>query len=94
MSIPNRAVEKVRLLRKIERQRGELSQAGFDWLDATEKADHYWVKLVEMRKYLVVGSSLLAVYGIRHPSAVIRWSRRAFGIWGTVKLFRKTIGNK
>lgn len=94
MSTPNRALEKVRLLRQIERQRGELSQVGADWLDATAKVDHYWVKLVDMRKYLVVGSSLLAVYGIRHPSAVVRWSRRAFGIWGTVRLFRKTLSHK
>jgi len=94
MSIPNRAIEKVRLLRKIENQRAELSQASADWLDATAKIDRGWVKIVDMRKYLVVGSSLLAVYGIRHPSAVVRWSRRAFGIWGTVRLFRKTMINK
>ncbi|MGY4668494.1 hypothetical protein ACVW1D_003233 [Ewingella americana] len=42
-----------------------------------------------MRKYLVLGSSVLAIYGIRHPSKVVRWSRRAFGIWGTVQLFRR-----
>lgn len=91
MSIPDRVLEKVRLLRQIESQRAELSQAGTDWLDATAKIDRGWVKVVDMRKYLVVGSSLLAVYGIRHPSAVVRWSRRAFGIWGTVRLFRKTM---
>ncbi len=94
MSIPNRAIEKVRIMRKIERQRLELSRAGDDWLDATAKIDRGWVKLVDMRKYLVVGSSLIAVYGIRHPSVIVRWSRRAFGIWGTVRLFRKTFAQK
>ena len=94
MSIPNRAIEKVRIMRKIERQRQELSRAGDDWLDATAKIDRGWVKLVDMRKYLVVGSSLIAVYGIRHPSMIVRWSRRAFGIWGTVRLFRKTFAQK
>lgn len=94
MSIPNRAIEKVRILRKIERQRDELSQTGDDWLDATAKIDRAWVKIVDMRKYLVVGSSLVAVYGIRHPSVIVRWSRRAFGIWGTVRLFRKTFAQK
>lgn len=94
MSIPNRAIEKVRIMRKIERQRQELSRAGDDWLDATAKIDRGWVKLVDMRKYLVVGSSLIAVYGIRHSSVIVRWSRRAFGIWGTVRLFRKTFAQK
>ena len=94
MSIPNRAIEKVRIMRKIERQRQELSRAGDDWLDATAKIDRGWVKLVDMRKYLVVGSSLISVYGIRHPSVIVRWSRRAFGIWGTVRLFRKTFAQK
>lgn len=94
MSIPNRAIEKVRLLRQIEHQRAELSEAGSDWLDATAKIDRGWVKIVDMRKYLVVGSSLVAVYGIRHPSSIVRWSRRAFGIWGTVRLLRKTFASK
>ena len=94
MSIPDRAIEKVRILRKIERQRYELSQTGADWLEATAKIDRAWVKIVDMRKYLVVGSSLVAVYGIRHPSVIVRWSRRAFGIWGTVRLFRKTFAQK
>ncbi|MDN5680108.1 MAG: YqjK-like family protein [Ewingella sp.] len=89
MSTPDRVIEKVKLLRKIERQRAELSAGRLEWLEATAKVDRGWVKFIDMRKYLVLGSSVLAIYGIRHPSKVVRWSRRAFGIWGTVQLFRR-----
>lgn len=88
MNTPDRAIEKVKLLRKIERQRVELSAGRDEWLAATAKVDRGWVKLIDMRKYLVLGSSVLAIYGIRHPSKVVRWSRRAFGLWSTVQLIR------
>ena len=89
MSTPDRVIEKVKLLRKIDRQRGELARGRLDWLEATAKADRGWVTFIDLRKYLVLGSSALAIYGIRHPSSVVRWSRRALGIWGTVQLFRR-----
>lgn len=90
MSKPAPAIEKARLLRKIERERADLALASQEWRVATNKLDHAWVKIVDMRKYLVVASSAMAIYGIRHPSFLMRWSKRAFSIWGTVRLFRKT----
>ncbi|MGV8927482.1 MAG: YqjK-like family protein [Ewingella sp.] len=89
MSTPDRVIEKIKLLRKIDRQRAELASGRLEWLETTAKVDRGWVKFIDMRKYLVLGSSVLAIYGIRHPSSVVRWSRRAFGIWGTVQLFRR-----
>lgn len=89
MNTPDRVIEKMKLLRKIDRQRAELAVGRVEWLEATAKVDRGWVKFVDMRKYLVLGSSVLAIYGIRHPSSIVRWSRRAFGIWGTVQLFRR-----
>lgn len=83
-------IEKAILLRKIERQRNELAESCHDWLNATAKFDRHWLKIMDMRKYLVVGSSILAVYTLRHPSIIIRWSRRAMGLWGTLRLFRRT----
>ncbi|KAB7898534.1 cell division protein FtsH [Rouxiella sp. S1S-2] len=90
MSRPAPVIEKARLLRKIERERADLAVASEEWLTATTKVDHAWVKIVDMRKYLVVASSAMAIYSIRHPSKLMRWSKRAFSIWGTVRLFRKT----
>ena len=88
---PSPVIEKVRLLRKIERERADLVVAKQEWLTSTAKLDQTWLKVVDMRKYLVVASSAVAVYSIRHPSRLIRWSKRAFSIWGTVRLFRKTL---
>jgi len=87
---PPAAIRKARLLRQIERQRGELSIASHDWLQATEKVDRAWIKLLDMRKYLAVGSSVLAIYSIRHPSFLLRWAKRGFGVWSTVRLVRRT----
>lgn len=89
MSTPDRVIEKVKLLREIDRQRAELASGRLEWLEATARIDRGWLKLVDMRKYLVLGSSVMAIYGIRNPSSVVRWSRRAFGLWGTVQLFRR-----
>jgi len=90
MSKPSPVIEKARLLRKIERERADLAVAKEEWLIATTKLDQVWVKIVDARKYLVVASSALAIYSIRHPSRLIRWSKRAFSLWGTVRLFQKT----
>jgi hypothetical protein len=90
MSQSARQREKIRLMEMIIQQRLDLSASRKEWLRATASIDRGWLKIVDMKKYLIVGSSLLAVYGVRHPSKVVRWARRAVGIWGTVKLFRRT----
>ncbi|MGY4668493.1 hypothetical protein ACVW1D_003232 [Ewingella americana] len=45
MSTPDRVIEKVKLLRKIERQRAELSAGRLEWLEATAKVDRGWVEV-------------------------------------------------
>lgn len=90
MNKPSPLIEKARLLCQMERQRSDLAFAKQHWLDATVKVDNACLKIAYMRKYLLVASSAVAVYSIRHPSTFIRWSRRVFGIWGTVRLFRRT----
>ncbi|MCL2891823.1 YqjK-like family protein [Brenneria tiliae] len=90
MSHQPRDEEKTRLLRKIQQQRLDLSAAKKHWLESTAPYDRYWHNLLQWRKYWVFGSGLIALYGVRHPSRMIRWARRAVGLWGTVRLFRKT----
>ncbi len=91
MSKPAPQIEKARLIRKIERERADLAIAADEWLVSTTKLDQVWLKVVDARKYLVIASSAAAIYSIRHPSRLIRWSKRALSIWGTVRLFRKTL---
>jgi hypothetical protein len=82
---------KEKLVRKIQQQRLDLAENKTLWLEKTERIDRGWQTLFGLRKYLVVGSSVMALYGIRHPSKLIRWSRRAFATWSAIRLIRKTV---
>ena len=57
--------------------------------EKTERIDRGWQTVFGLRRYLVLGSSVMALYGIRHPSKMIRWSRRAFGAWSAIRLFKR-----
>ncbi|MEE3662285.1 YqjK-like family protein [Brenneria sp. g21c3] len=83
--------EKILLLRKIQQQRLDLSANKQYLLKSTAPIDRYWSNLMQWRKYWVVGTGLIAVYGIRHPSRLILWGRRAIGLWGTFRFLRKTL---
>lgn len=85
---------KAKLLRQIQQQRLDLADNKEQWLDKTEHIDRGYQTVFGMRKYLLIGSSVVALYGLRHPTKLIRWSRRAFGAWGTLKLVRKTLSPK
>ncbi|MFC3394307.1 YqjK-like family protein [Brenneria rubrifaciens] len=94
MSQQQRNREKAQLLRTIQQQRLDLSARKSEWLASTARYDRYWQNLVQWRKYWIVGSSLIALYGARHPLRFIRWGRRAIGLWGTAKLLRKTFSHR
>ncbi|EKN3346009.1 YqjK-like family protein [Yersinia ruckeri] len=94
MSRQQLQLEKEKLLRQIEQQRLDLANSAAHWLEITAPYDRGWLKILEMRKILVLGSSVLAIYSTRHPSRVIRWSRRALSVWGTVRLFRRTFSSR
>ncbi|AGB84243.1 Uncharacterised protein [Serratia rubidaea] len=85
------AVRKQQLINRIEQQRADLGDNAAQWLDKTEHIDRGYQTLFGMRKYLLLGSGAVALYGMRHPGKLIRWSRRAFSAWGTVRLLRKTL---
>lgn len=82
-------MEKERLIRQIQQQRLDLAEHKSLWLEKTERIDRGWQTVFGLRRYLVLGSSVMALYGIRHPSKMIRWSRRAFGAWSAIRLFKR-----
>jgi YqjK-like protein len=84
------AQEKAVLLHEIQQQRLDLTNSAAHWIEITAPFDRGWAQIVGMRKYLMVGSSLLALYSIRHPSKLIRWSHRAVSVWGTIRLLHNT----
>ena len=77
-----------------DEQRLDLAEHKSLWLEKTERIDRGWQTVFGLRRYLVLGSSVMALYGIRHPSKMIRWSRRAFGDWSAIRLFKKTFSAK
>lgn len=86
--------KKARLIRQIQQQRLALGDNKNQWLAKTERIDRGWQTVFGLRRYLVLGSSVMALYGIRHPSKMIRWSRRAFGTWSAIRLLKKTFSAK
>ncbi|CAI0997468.1 Uncharacterised protein [Serratia grimesii] len=85
---------KEKLINKIQQQRLDLADNKTLWLEKTERIDRGWQTIFGLRKYLVVGSSVMALYGVRHPSKLIRWSRRAFAAVSTIRLIQKTFSSK
>ncbi|WON76523.1 YqjK-like family protein [Serratia sp. UGAL515B_01] len=85
---------KEQLIKKIQQQRLDLTETKALWLEKTERIDRSWQNLLVLRKVIAVGSSVIALYGIRHPSKLIRWSRRLFNIWGIARLIQKAFLKK
>ncbi|PVZ84942.1 cell division protein FtsH [Serratia sp. S1B] len=82
--------KKEQLLRQIQQQRLDLAASKTLWLEKTAPIDHGWQTVYGLRRYIAVGSTIIALYGMRHPSKIIRWSRRVFSLWGTFRLMRKS----
>ncbi|MCX8958200.1 YqjK-like family protein [Erwinia psidii] len=82
------ARRKTELLRQVQQQRLDLSAEKKWWLESTARYDSGWLTLVSLRRYLAVGSSLMAVWSIRHPRRITRWARRGLGIWSTWRMVR------
>ncbi|AUH02283.1 cell division protein FtsH [Prodigiosinella confusarubida] len=85
--------EKAHLLRTIEQQRLDLSAEKTRWLYSTRHADHYWRMMMDVRKYLILGSGLAVLLGFKHRGRLNRWLRKAVRIGEAVMLIRNTFTN-
>lgn len=72
---------KAQLLSQIQQQRLDLSASRREWLEATGAYDRRWNMLLSLRSWALVGSSVMAIWTIRHPNMLVRWARRGFGVW-------------
>ncbi|AHG19732.1 cell division protein FtsH [Chania multitudinisentens RB-25] len=86
--------EKTLLIRQIQQQRLDLAENKALWLEKTERFDHGWQRLFSQRKYVFIGFSIMVLYGIRHPTKLLRWSQRAFGAWSTLRVIRRAFPAK
>lgn len=89
-----RKLKKALLLQKIKQQRADLVLERNAWLSYTAPFDKGWLTLFSHPKILAGGVGILAVFSLRHPRKLLLWSRRALGIWSTVKFVRSALNLK
>lgn len=80
---------KQELLLVIEQQRLDLSAARLDWTQATSRYDQGWQTLVSLRHYFAIATGIATIWSIRHPRFLLRWAKRAAGVWGSWRVIRK-----
>lgn len=90
-STTERRKRKAYLLSQIQQQRLDLTASRRDWLEVTRSYDHGWNTLLSLRSWVLVGSSVMAVWSVRHPSMLVRWARRGFGAWSAWRLVKSTL---
>ncbi|MCW9586918.1 YqjK-like family protein [Klebsiella michiganensis] len=83
--------QKALLLRQIQQQRLDLNASRRRWLEATAPIDRGWNTLLNLRSWAMVGSGLVAVWSVRHPRFLLRWTKRGLGIWSTWRMARKLL---
>jgi len=90
-STTERQKRKAYLLSQIQQQRLDLTAGRRDWLEVTRAYDRGWSTLLSMRSWALVGSSVMAIWSVRHPSMLVRWARRGFGAWSAWRLVKATL---
>lgn len=80
---------KAQLLSQIQQQRLDLSASRREWLETTGAYDRRWNMLLSLRSWALVGSSVMAIWTIRHPNMLVRWARRGFGVWSAWRLVKR-----
>jgi len=86
-----RLKRKARLLSEIQQQRLDLTACRRDWLETTDAYDRGWNTLLSLRSWALVGSSVMAIWTVRHPNALVRLARRGFGLWSAWRLVKSTL---
>lgn len=86
-----RLKRKALLLSQIQQQRLDLTATRRDWLETTGVYDRGWNTLLSLRSWALVGSSVMAVWSVRHPSLLVRWAKRGLGLWSVWRLVRSTL---
>ena len=86
-----REQQKTLLLRQIQQQRLDLIASRRDWLEATAPFDRGWQTLPHLRSWAMVGSGIMAVWSVRHPRFLLRWTKRGFGLWSAWRMAKRLL---
>ncbi|KGD70683.1 membrane protein [Tatumella morbirosei] len=82
------------LLALVQQQRLDLKACERDWFQTTRRYDELWHTALGLRRYIAIGSGLAAVWSLRHPKFMLRWGKRAFGLWSSWRVIRKALPRK
>lgn len=85
---------KALLLSQVQQQRLDLAACSRNWLRTTDRYDRGWNTLLSLRSWAVVGSSVMAIWSVRHPRFLVRWAKRGFGAWSAWRLVKKTLNKQ
>lgn len=91
MTRREREQRKAELLSVIQQQRLDLSACRREWATVTAPWDRGWNMLVSLRSWAMMGSGIMAIWGVRHPRFLMRWSKRGMGLWSTWSMVRKLV---
>ncbi len=80
---------KAQLVRQIEAERTALKATAAEWRRSTESIDQGWQFLQRYKAILLSTVGVLALKNLRHPSRLIKWSRRAVSLFSSYLLLRK-----
>jgi hypothetical protein len=83
-----RDARKAELLGQIQQQRLDLSAGKKRFLESTARYDHGWLTLIGLRRYVAIGSGLMAIWSVRNPRRLSRWAKRGIGVWSTWRMVR------
>lgn len=91
MNRREREARTAELLRQVHQQRLDLNAGRKDWLEATVRFDRGWAGLLGAKRFLAIGSGVLAIWSVRHPQFLTRWARRGLGAWSTWRMVRNAL---
>lgn len=91
MTRRERERRKAELLSIVQQQRLDLSAYRRDWQMAAAPWDRGWNTLINLRSWAMAGSGIMAIWGLRHPRFLVRWTKRGVGIWSTWRMVRKLV---
>ncbi|MCP6588250.1 YqjK-like family protein [Klebsiella pneumoniae] len=79
------------LLRQTQHQQTDLMANRNDWLEGNSPVDRGWRTLKHFRSWAVVGSGIMAVWSVRHPRFLLRWTKRGFGLWSAWRMAKRLL---
>lgn len=85
------AAKKQLLIKRIERQRGDLAASSEDWLRATAPYDRTWKTLVTFRPLFIAATGLLSIYSLKKPQRILQLSKKTLTIWSIARTVQSAI---